>query len=160
MVMGRIAKIGATGSLIVAAAAGAQATGVTTLVLAKATTVAQAAPAPAPIDQAQVDALAETLRTVIAGLGADASPEDVEGAILLAVDNAQQPGDVVMAALEAVRAQTTDPKIQKALASAIDIRRRNGAIGTGALADGGDAALFGAGNNPAVAVGGGSTVYS
>jgi hypothetical protein len=108
-------------------------------------------------DAAAVAALVQSINAAVAALPADAKGEDIEAAIVFAVDQASQPENVVMAALQQVAATTTSPAVKAAVNNVIALRQRmNGQEGTGSIASNGDGLSFG----PSLGVGGGSTDYT
>jgi hypothetical protein len=108
-------------------------------------------------DQAAVDALIKRINDQLATLSPDASQADVEAAIVFALDQAQQPDNVVLAALRAIKATTKDKKVELALTNVTNLRERLANQGTGGLGgDGGDLG-FGPSLN---ATGGGTSDYT
>ncbi|USI72476.1 hypothetical protein [Sphingomonas morindae] len=108
-----------------------------------------------PADPAAVAALRESINRAIAGVPADASQTDIEAALVFAIDQANQPMSVVLAALEPVDGQTLSASAEAAL-RAIRATRGRLARGTGAIAGGPDISVaFG----PDYAIDGGASDY-
>jgi len=113
----------------------------------------------AAIDPAAVTALLDAMTSALAALGPDAAQQDVEAALVFAIDQSQQPPGVVLAALaqlQAVKPQSATNG--KAIASVLQARRRLAGQGTGSLAD--DGAIFGPNGGLSVVVAGGSSNYT
>lgn len=125
----------------------------------RATSGSESAGTDSTIDPAAVTALLDSIKSALMGLAPDAAQQDVEAAIVFALDQSQQPPKVILAALtgfQAVKPQSA--VVSKAVASVLRARRRLAGLGTGSLAD--DGATFGPGEGPAVVLGGGSSNYT
>ena len=113
----------------------------------------------AVIDPAAVATLLDSMKAALAGLAPDAAQQDIEAALVFAIDQSQQPPAVVLAALaqlQAVKPQSATNG--KAILTVLQARRRLAGQGTGSLAE--DGAIFGPSDGLTVVVAGGSSNYT
>lgn len=113
-------------------------------------------PASAP-DLAAVAAMTQVILKTIEAQPETATSDDIEAAIVYAMDQTQMPAVVSVAALDAIDTTYMPKKVQVAIDNLRKARRRlAGLRGTGGLAAGGAPNL---GSGPSVGGGGGSANY-
>lgn len=115
----------------------------------------QTPPASAP-DPAAIEIVAAAIRAALAALPEGASPEDVEAAIVFAVDQTEAAPEVAIAALAKVEAETDNPVLLAALGNVRALRNRLARRGTGSIpgSAGGGLAI-----GPILTTGGGTSDY-
>jgi hypothetical protein len=140
------------------AAVSAAVGGVTAVAAQQQTATIQPASLTAP-DAAAIAALTETVNAGIAALPADASAEDIEAAILFAIDQSGQPASVVSAVLDGLVDSNGNATVVRAASNVRALRARlagTGGEGTGSIATTSSGLSFG----PSLGVGGGTSDYA